>query len=91
MVATSKWFITERHYENLLLTGLYVASIPAKKTICASPMATTRFLWIEVRSEASVLKMNRMPLISLHGIETMGKEIEAKNSNEMIEIHGFPA
>ena len=76
MIATSKWFITERHYENLLLTGLYVASIPAKKTICASPMATTRFLWIEVRSEASVLKMNRMPLISLHG----------NNSNEMIEI-----
>ena len=23
--------------------------------ICASPIATTRFLWIEVRSEASVL------------------------------------
>lgn len=32
-----------------------MASIPARNMICASPIATTRFLWIEVRSEASVL------------------------------------
>ena len=38
-----------------ILTWFATASIPAKKMICASPMATTRFLWMEVRSEASVL------------------------------------
>ena len=38
------------------LTGLYTASMPARKIICARPIATTKFLWIEVRSEARVLK-----------------------------------